>query len=261
MFVTGAMAALGIAACSGGGASSAISAPPHPSPIPSATPTPVTCAIAKKSGFGSAALVRQRAMTNHIAVISLRNGPGPAVRVCPDAGPGLARCLAWRRTDVVKKLGPIGYSPTNLQSAYSLTVASGANGAGEIVAIVDAFDDPNAESDMAFYRTAFALPACTTANGCFLKVNENGATSPLPGTDLTGGWEAEESLDLDMVSAICPNCSILLIEGSGAFTSNLFAAEDTATTTCTTNVVSNSWGASEYPAKRQTRRISITRVS
>jgi subtilase family serine protease len=188
-------------------------------------------------------------MTNHIAIISLRNGPGPAVRVCPDGGPGLARCLAWKRTDVVKNIGPIGYSPANLQSAYSLTAFSSANGAGQIVAIVDAFDDPNAESDMAFYRLNFALPACTTANGCFLKVNESGSTSPLPGTDSTGGWEAEESLDLDMVSAICPNCSILLIEGNTAFTNDLFAAEDTATTTCTTSVVSNSWGAGEYASE------------
>jgi len=248
MFVTGALAALAVAACSGGGGGgSAVVAPPKP--IPSPTPTPVTCAIAKKSGFGSPALVRQRAMPNHIAVISLRNGPGPAVRVCPDGGPGLARCLAWKRIDVVKTLGPVGYSPANLQAAYNLTTESGANGAGQIVAIVDAFDDPNAESDMAFYRTTFALPACTTANGCFMKVNENGVSAPLPGTDPTGGWEAEESLDLDMVSAICPNCSILLVEGNGAFTSDLFTAEDTATTGCTTNVVSNSWGASEYASE------------
>ena len=251
MFVTGAFAALAIAACSGGGGTAAavVNPVPHPSPIPSPTPTPVNCAIAKKSGFGSPSLVLQRALSNRIAATTLRNGPGPAVRVCPSDGPGLARCLAWKRTDGVRPNVIPGYSPASLQAAYSLTAASSANGAGQIVAIVDAYDDPNAEADMNFYRTTFALPACTTANGCFLKINQLGATSPLPGTDVTGGWEAEESLDLDMVSAICPNCSILLIEGNNNNTSNLFAAEDAATTTCTTNVVSNSWNASEYPSE------------
>lgn len=247
MFVTGAVAALMTAACSGGGGGSSAAAPPIP--IPSPTPTPVTCAIAKKTGFGSPKLVSLRAIPNHIAVISLRNGPGPAVRVCPDGGPGFARCLAWRRTDVVKNIAPTGYSPANLQSAYNLTAASSANGAGQIVAVVDAYDDPNAESDLAIYRTTFGLPACTTANGCFLKVNQNGVTAPLPGTDPTGGWEAEESLDLDMVSAICPNCSILLVESTSPNTVALFTAEDTAAATCTTNVVSNSWGATEYASE------------
>jgi len=250
MFVTGAVAALAIAACSGGGgASSAVNPVPHP--VPSPTPTPVTCAIAKKSGFGSPSLVLERALQNRIAATTLRNGPGPAVRVCPSDGPGFARCLAWKRTDVVRPNVIPGYSPASLQAAYNLTTASGTNGAGQIVAIVDAYDDPNAEADMNVYRTTFALPACTTANGCFLKINQLGKTAPLPGTDVVGhgGWEAEESLDLDMVSAICPNCSILLIEANSNTTTDLFAAEDAATTTCTTNVVSNSWNTSEYPSE------------
>jgi hypothetical protein len=57
------------------------------------------------------------------------------------------------------------------------------------VAIVDAFDDPNAESDLATYRSTFNLPACTTANGCFQKVNQSGNASPLPRTDM--GWSGE----------------------------------------------------------------------
>jgi len=250
-FVTAAVAALGVAACSGGGGgTTALSQPlPHPSVIPSPTPTAVTCAIAKKSGFGSVSLVGARAVMNSSPVKSIRNGPGPAVRVCPSDAPGFARCLAWRRIDAVHTVGPIGYAPSDLQTAYNLTAASSANGAGQIVAVVDAYDDPSAEADLGVYRTTFGLPACTTANGCFLKVNQAGATSPLPGTDPTGGWEAEESLDLDMVSAICPNCSILLVEGNTPSTTNLFAAEDTAAATCTTNVVSNSWGASEYSSE------------
>jgi subtilase family serine protease len=96
------------------------------------------------------------------------------------------------------------------------------------------------------YRATFALSACTTANGCFLKVNEFGAPSPLPTTDPTGNWEAEESLDLDMVSAICPNCEIVLMETVDPGTNNLYGAEDTAVSTCGATIISNSWGGPEY---------------
>jgi hypothetical protein len=75
-----------------------------------------------------------------------------------------------------------------------------------IVAVVDAFDDPRAESDLATYRSTFGLPACTTANGCFRKVKQSGNVSPLPATD--AGWAGEITLDLDMVSAICPDCHL-----------------------------------------------------
>jgi subtilase family serine protease len=134
----------------------------------------------------------------------------------------------------------VGYTPTDLRSAYNL---GGTSGAGRTVAIVDAQDDPNAESDLAAYRSAYGLPACTTANGCFHKVNQNGQASPLPAGDY--GWAEEESLDLDMVSAICPSCHILLVEASSADTDDLDAAEDTAASTSGVVAVSNSWGADE----------------
>jgi subtilase family serine protease len=161
------------------------------------------------------------------------------------------RCTAWVRTDIARSnaSGPSGYSPANLQSAYSLTGPSGSNGTGQTVAIVDAYDDPHAESDLAFYRSTFALSACTTANGCFVKVNEAGATSPLPATDPSGGWEGEESLDLDMVSAICPNCNIVLVEANSNNSNDLYSAEDTAAATCGANVISNSWVGGEYSSE------------
>ena len=186
-----------------------------------------------------------------MAVISRQIPAGIAARVCPGIGIREAHCLAWMRTDEIasQALGPIGYAPSDLQSAYSLTAASSADGGGQDIAIVDAYDDPHAEADLAVYRTAFALPACTVANGCFQKVNESGMTSPLPGTDPTGGWEAEESLDLDMVSAICPNCNIILVEGATANTNDLYTAEDTAAATCGANVISNSWSTTEYSSE------------
>ena len=96
------------------------------------------------------------------------------------------------------------------------------------VANVDAQDDPNAESDLATYRSTYGLPPCTTANGCFRKVNQNGAASPLPTAD--AGWAGEISLDVDMVSAICPNCHILLVEASSASLANLGTAVNRAVT-------------------------------
>src|SRR6201999_2460811 len=117
-----------------------------------------------------------------------------------------------------------GYGPADLDSAYKLPTNLGA---GQTVAIVDAYDDPNAASDLATYRSQFGLPACTTANGCFRKINQNGQTSPMPTGDT--GWAGEISLDLDMVSAICPNCSITLIEANDA-SDNLFTAVKEATT-------------------------------
>jgi hypothetical protein len=114
---------------------------------------------------------------------------------------------------------PAGYGPPDLQSAYNLAAAAKLAGAGATVAVIGAFDDPNAESDLAIYRSQYGLPACTTAGGCFRKVNQSGQTSPLPpaGTSATAGWQVDEALDLDMVSAICPNCQILLVEAGSQY--------------------------------------------
>ncbi|EWM13071.1 LOW QUALITY PROTEIN: peptidase S8 and S53, subtilisin, kexin, sedolisin, partial [Kutzneria sp. 744] len=116
-------------------------------------------------------------------------------------------------------------------------------GAGQTIAIVDAFDNPSAEADLGKYRQQFGLPACTTANGCFKKVNQRGAASPLP--EGNPNWGVEISLDLDMVSAACPDCHILLVEANTPLTADLGAAEDTAATSGA-SAVSNSYGSDEY---------------
>jgi hypothetical protein len=136
--------------------------------------------------------------------------------------------------------GPTGLGPADIRSAYNL---SGSTSGGRTVAVVDAYDDPNAESDLAVYRSTYGLSACTTANGCFRKVNQSGAASPLPSAD--AGWAEEISLDLDAVSAACPDCRILLVEANSANTSDLMAAEDTAARTAGVVAVSNSWGGTE----------------
>jgi subtilase family serine protease len=136
--------------------------------------------------------------------------------------------------------GPTGLGPAQIQSAYKL---SGLNAAGRTVAVVDAYNDPKAASDLATYRNAYGLPACTTANGCFKQVNQNGAASPLPAGDY--GWAEEESLDLDAISAACPTCHILLVEANSAQTSDLATAENAAAKAAGVVAISNSYGGSE----------------
>jgi subtilase family serine protease len=136
--------------------------------------------------------------------------------------------------------GPTGLGPSQIQAAYKL---GGLYAGGRTVAIVDAYDDPNAESDLATFRTSYGLAPCTTANGCFKKVNQDGATGPLPTGDY--GWSEEISLDLDAVSSACPDCHILLVEANSANTSDLDKAVDTAATSGGVASVSNSYGGAE----------------
>ena len=137
-----------------------------------------------------------------------------------------------------------GYGPSQLQAAYNLTAASAADGAGTTVAVVDAFNDPTAAADLATYRSAAGLPALTS--GQFTVYNQNGQTSPLPATaPPTDDWTLEESLDVNMVSAICPMCKINLVEASSDSGTGLFVAEQTAATTLGAKYISNSWGGGE----------------
>jgi subtilase family serine protease len=162
--------------------------------------------------------------------------------VCPQAGSDAARCDAMVVTDAkgnpLATTSPTGYGPAQFQTAYGLPSATA--GTGQIIAIVDAYDDPNAENDLAVFSSAYGLPSCTTANGCFRKVGQYGGTS-YPRADQ--GWALEISLDVQVAHAVCPNCRILLVEANNALVSNLLKAEDLATKHA--NVVSNSWGGGE----------------
>src|SRR4051794_30217369 len=169
----------------------------------------------------------------------------PNIKVCGDAAPGFAHCNSRVVTNAkgspAVTQAPRGYGPGDIQAAYNLPSAS--NGGGKTFAIVDVFDAPTAANDLSTYRAAYGLPPCPTTNGCFRKVNQSGNASPLPRAD--GGWAQEISLDLDMASATCPNCKILLVEAnSNAFT-DLAAAEDTAAR-LGASVISNSYGGSEF---------------
>ena len=112
------------------------------------------------------------------------------------------------------------------------------------VAIVDAYDLPTAESDLGVYRAQYGLPACTTANGCFRKVDQNGGSS-YPAAN--SGWGGEIALDIDMVSATCPNCHILLVETNSASFADLGPGVNTAVS-LGAMAVSNSYGGLEWSA-------------
>src|SRR6185312_1033939 len=135
------------------------------------------------------------------------------------------------------------YGPADLQDAYGLTSTAAGYGADQTVAIVDAYDLPSAESDLAIYRSHFGLPACTTANGCFKKVNQSGVAGSYPAAD--SGWGGEIALDLDAVSAVCPNCHILLVEANSPSMNNLAAAVNRAAAMGATQI-SNSYGGTEF---------------
>ncbi|MFD4789485.1 ricin-type beta-trefoil lectin domain protein [Streptomyces sp. NPDC058459] len=161
--------------------------------------------------------------------------------------PGAPVCYSLIRTDVHavhdNALSPFatpsGYGPADLQRAYNLASAAASRGGGATVAVTELADNPKLESDLATYRSQYGLPACTTANGCFRKVNGSGQQGNYPAGD--AGWGTEASLDIDMISAVCPLCHILVVEST-----DLDAAQNTAVS-LGARFISNSWGTGDGP--------------
>jgi subtilase family serine protease len=175
--------------------------------------------------------------------------PGKSQRpVCPGFSAGdTARCNAHVVTDQAGKplaaTSPTGLTPTQLRTAYSLS----GGGSTRTIAIVDAYNDPTAESDLAHYSSQWSLPQCTTANGCFKKVNQRGSSSSFPKAD--SGWALEISLDLQAAHAACPNCKLLLVEADSPSFVNLGTAVNRAATMGAA-VISNSYGAAEFSSEQ-----------
>jgi subtilase family serine protease len=136
-----------------------------------------------------------------------------------------------------------GYTPCNIRRAYGLKSLSANDGKGQVVAVVDAYDDPDAAADMAVYRSTYGLPACTTKSGCFRQLNQEGVAGDPPTGDM--GWGTEISLDLDMVSAVCPKCHIILVEANSSGLGDLLSSVAEAVSLGAT-VVTDSWGTGEF---------------
>jgi hypothetical protein len=151
-----------------------------------------------------------------------------------------------------------GLGADDLASAYALDIARQPNAT---VAIIDAYNYPNAESDLKQYRAQYGLPPCTQANGCLKIVNQNGQTSPLPPNAPAGDdWSGETALDLDMASAGCPNCKILLVLADDDQGDGLMIAQDTAAKLGATTI-SNSWGGPETASDLSTQYEHYFQVS
>jgi len=211
------------------------SSPPRPSVV---TVHPLALALAFTTLAPACAMTDSRPTTT-MTQDEIR--VAPHIRTCSSSSDEV-RCHAHVLVDafdeIIPNATPAGLGPTQLRDAYKIT----SSGSSAItIAIVDALGYPNAESDLATYRAQFGLPACTTANGCFRKVDQNGGTS-FPALDV--GWAQETALDLDMASAICPSCNLLLVEGNSATFSSLATAENTAAR-LGAHVISNSYGGGE----------------
>jgi hypothetical protein len=198
--------------------------------------------------------------------------------VCAAPAPGYASCLALRLVakaplsvpgaralvrpgsgttgraaapSIIEFKKPIAGSltPAELLGAYSLNGASPPAGT-QTIALVDAYDDPKAESDLATYDKEFKLPECIEASGCFRKVNQEGNKSPLPPSNTEGrepeaGWALETSTDIEVAHAVCQSCHILLVEADSSELLHLETAEETAVKLLNATEVSNSWGTPE----------------
>jgi hypothetical protein len=214
---------------------------------------------------------------------------------CPAPAPGHAACMALRlvaRTAAARAYtrpigitraaaratppappspagGELGLTPQDLHSAYVLPTKASST---QTIALVDAYNDLNAEADLERYDTEFRLPECTKANGCFEQVNQNGQPSPLPfpasEANLKNaktlcnkgkgkaekeacflvkeaeGWSVEMSLDIETAHATCQNCHIALVEADSTEYEAFESAEEAAVR-LPANEVSNSWGGPE----------------
>lgn len=236
-----------------------------------------------KAGLPLVALVAATVVLCALTSTALATSPLPradyTVRAaCAAPTPGRASCMALQlvprtaearahihplaassthpRPGSAASEGVFGLTPGDLHTAYMLPDASIGQ---QTVALVDAYNDPTAESDLKAYDRALGLPACTSANGCFEKVNQRGETGNLPFPKSTAeleagrseeaeeaeGWGTEISLDMETAHGTCQSCKILLVEAKSPTYENLEAAEQTAETLGATEI-SNSWGGPEF---------------
>jgi hypothetical protein len=176
---------------------------------------------------------------------------------CPTSkSPGIAACMILIRTDIKQRResffhgqAPVGfgYGPADLVAAYKL----GTTKAVRKIAVIDAFNDPNAVFDLATYRSAWGLPKCRTLTkaGCLTVTNQLGATKKLPKNAGSTGWATQESVDVDLASAICPSCHIFLVEANSPKIEDLGTALNSAVEVLGASFVSNSYGTPESQAE------------
>jgi hypothetical protein len=191
---------------------------------PSAAPTRLSAAttVAVRNACRQPALAGHRACD---AIVRVDAGGSLAIGSCNRTAP---------------------YCASALQAAYGLAQAARSGGKGAIVGIVVAYGYSKAASDLAVYRKTMGLPSCGTSNGCLRIVNQSGRARelPKPNADSSDDWRAEAALDLDMISAICPNCKIVLVQANSNKSSDLAAGVNAAVASGAI-AVGNSYSAKE----------------
>ena len=214
----------------------------------------VVVAVASVMALAAGAAGALPASAGSASAPGLRAATTPAVRAaCPPARTGFERCLALFAPQVAVNAAiaagargpaaaPAGWGAKDIESAYRLPVTRDPR---QTVAVAEVLDTPALAADLALYRKQYGLPACTTASQCLRIVNQNGKAAPLPPSGVGSGSDVETMLDVDMVSAACPRCRILVVEANSASFADLAAAEDTAAR-LGAQVISNSYGAREF---------------
>ena len=173
--------------------------------------------------------------------------------VCPPESDGIryhARVVTDKGRKTIVSPTPVGYGPTQFRTAYSLTDSASSNPL-PIIAIVDAYDQPNIQKDLNKYSSTMnmpSLPACSgpvknSAIPCFQKINQNGGMTSFPRTN--SAWALEISLDVEVAHVVCQNCRLLLVEAASNSYGDLLTAIDTAVNSGA-NVVSGSWSSVEF---------------
>jgi subtilase family serine protease len=193
---------------------------------------------------GTAKITTRRACTatpakGHASCFALRRTDAAAAAATERMNSALSAARAAGRAAVAAT--PAGLATADIRGAYNLGSTSSG---GKTVAIVDAYHDPTAEADLNVYRGQYGLGDCTTSNGCFRQVNQSGVAGQYPAVD--AGWAEEISLDLDMVSATCPDCKILLVEADSSSLTDLGKAVNTAAQPGVV-AISNSYGGGDLP--------------
>lgn len=189
------------------------------------------------------ATVRPKAESGPQAAASRSAAYSAGRRACGRVSGHEARCLAIVQAGgaaALNRVGqPAGYGAEDLRDAYGLSGFA----PGQTVGVVVAYDYPSAEADLNAYRKEYGLPQCTTANGCFTKINDAGEQGSYPPADQ--GWALEAALDLQMVSAACPSCHLVLAEADAPTTGALSRAIDAAVG-AGAKVTNHSYGITEY---------------
>jgi subtilase family serine protease len=138
--------------------------------------------------------------------------------------------------------GVVGLTPNQVRHAYGFDLISN-QGAGQTIAVIEAFGDPSIEKDLEKFDERFGLPPCTTSNGCLQVLSSNGKNQ---GTSQI--WSLETALDVEWAHAIAPQASIMVVESPSDILNGMLQAVDFAVSHGAT-VVSMSWGGSEFPGE------------